>query len=305
MPRLDAVEGGWRGWFEAMASPCELLIDGGDRAEAMQLVVQAEAEALRVERKFSRYRGDSVVAQLQGGGGRPQHVDNETALLLDFAAQCHVLSQGLFDITSGVLREVWRFDGSDRIPDARAVERVRARVGWHKLTWQRPMLTLPEGMELDFGGIGKEYAVDRTLGLLRTRTALPMLLNFGGDLAVTGLRGGGTPWRVGIEQPSSAGNMAAAEPRAAELLELSSGALATSGDARRYLLKDGVRYSHILDPRTGWPVVDAPRSVTVAAGTCVEAGMLSTLAMLQGRGAEALLAAQGVPHWVLRKEAPR
>jgi thiamine biosynthesis lipoprotein len=303
VPRLEAVEGGWRGRFDAMASPCELLIDGGEQAQAQQLLALAQAEALRVERKFSRYRGDSVVAQLHAGRGRPQPVDDETALLLDFAAQCHGLSQGLFDITSGVLRAVWRFDGSDRVPDAQAVECVRARVGWHRLAWQRPMLTLPEGMELDFGGIGKEYAVDRTLGLLRNRAALPMLVNFGGDLAVTGPRRGGEPWRVGIEHPSPAGDADAAGPQAAELLELSSGALATSGDARRYLLKDGVRYSHILDPRTGWPVADAPRSVTVAAGTCVEAGMLSTLAMLQGPGAEALLAAQGVPHWVLRKDA--
>jgi thiamine biosynthesis lipoprotein len=299
------VAGGWRGRFEAMAGPCEVLIDGGDRALATHLVALAQAEALRIERKFSRYRADSVIAQLHAGRGQPRPVDDETALLLDFAAQCHVLSEGLFDITSGVLREVWRFDGSDRLPDAAAVERVRARVGWHKLAWQRPVLTLPQGMELDFGGIGKEYAVDRTLGLLRAQAARPMLVNFGGDLAVTGPRSGGEPWHVGIEQPSAAGTAPAAQPQAAELLELSSGALATSGDARRFLLKDGVRYSHILDPRTGWPVVDAPRSVTVAAGTCVEAGMLSTLAMLQGLGAEALLAAQGVPHWVLRDNGPR
>jgi FAD:protein FMN transferase len=303
-PRLEAVAGGWRCRFEAMAGPCEVLIDGGDRALAMRLVALAQAEALRVEHKFSRYRADSVLAQLHADRGQPRKVDDETALLLDFAAQCHALSEGLFDITSGVLREVWRFDGSDRLPDAEAVQRVRARVGWHKLAWQRPVLTLPQGMELDFGGIGKEYAVDRTLGLLRAQAARPMLVNFGGDLAVTGPRSGGEPWRVGIEQPTTAGSAPSAPPQAAELLELSSGALATSGDARRYLLKDGVRYSHILDPRTGWPVAQAPRSVTVAAGTCVEAGMLSTLAMLQGPGAEALLAAQGVPHWVLREGGP-
>ena len=84
------------------------------------------------------------------------------------------------------------------------------------------------------------------------------------------------------------------------LASASSSRAATSGDARRYLLKDGVRYSHILDPRSGWPVQDAPRSVTVAAPTCTEAGLMSTLAMLEGPGAEALLAAQGLPHWVQR-----
>lgn len=83
------------------------------------------------------------------------------------------------------------------------------------------------------------------------------------------------------------------------MLSLAAGALATSGDARRFLLKDGVRYGHILDPRTGWPVRGAPRSVTVAAPTCTEAGVLATLAMLQGREARAWLAAQGAPHWIV------
>ena len=78
------------------------------------------------------------------------------------------------------------------------------------------------------------------------------------------------------------------------------GALATSCDSRRFLLRDGVRYSHILDPRNGWPVEGAPRSVTVAADTCTQAGMLSTLAMLEGDNAEAFLGAQGVKYWCRR-----
>ena len=82
-------------------------------------------------------------------------------------------------------------------------------------------------------------------------------------------------------------------------LDLAQGALATSGDSRRYLLKDGIRYPHILDARTGWPVTGAPRSVTVLADTCLEAGALATLAMLQGAGARAFLAGSGATHWVL------
>ena len=84
------------------------------------------------------------------------------------------------------------------------------------------------------------------------------------------------------------------------ILDVRQGAICTSGDARRFLLKDGVRYGHILDPRTGWPVRRAPRLVTVAGGNCTEAGLLATLAMLAGADAEAFLAAQGVPHWVVR-----
>lgn len=287
-------EGMWTGRFEAMASPCELLVDGGDAADAERLLVLARSEVLRIERKYSRYRTDSELARWHAHAGKPLRVDNESVRLLDLASLCHVLSGGLFDITSGVLREVWRFDGSDRVPDAESVAKAAARVGWSRVGWEAPTLTLPPGMELDFGGLGKEYAADRVLGLLREKTDRPLLVNLGGDLVASGPRADGQPWYVGIE--GAIGNAPAAG-----LIALRGGALATSGDARRYLLKDGVRYSHILDPRSGWPVRDAPRSVTVAAPTCTEAGLMATLAMLNGPGAEALLAAQGLPYWVQRE----
>jgi thiamine biosynthesis lipoprotein len=147
-------------------------------------------------------------------------------------------------------------------------------------------------MEIDLGGIGKEYAVDRAAALVRPLST-KCLLNFGGDLLALGPQGAGAPWRVGIESVT-------AEATAAKHIELRVGALATSGDARRFLLKDGQRYGHILDPKTGWPVAGAPRSVTVAAATCTEAGMLATLALLQGADAERFLEAQGVQFWALR-----
>jgi thiamine biosynthesis lipoprotein len=291
-PWLQRSEGGWRGGFDAMASPCELLVDGVDEATARRLLRRAQAEALRIEQRFSRYRDDSVVARLHAGRGTWQRVDDETELLLDFAAQCHALSGGLFDITSGVLRRAWRFDGGMNVPTPEAVAALRPLVGWHRLRWQRPRLWLPEGMELDFGGIGKEYAVDRTLALLQADTAAPMLVNFGGDLACSGPRADGRAWQVGIEQPTGADTV----PIAAAVLHLRHGALATSGDARRFVMHQGRRLGHVLDPRSGWPVEGAPRSVTVAAPRCVEAGMLSTMALLRGPGAAAWLLEAAVPH---------
>jgi len=290
---LTRTEGGWRARFEAMASPCEMLVEGAGEDLARELHGIAQAEALRIEHKFSRYREDSVIGRLHAARGARTEVDDETALLLDFAAHCHALSGGLFDVTSGVLRGAWRFDGSDRLPDPASVETLRTRVGWPRVSWQRPWLALPESMEIDLGGIGKEYAVDRVLALLRGRTPLPLLVNFGGDLAVSGPRADGSRWQVGIERPDL-------PEHPAGLLSIEAGGLATSGDARRFLLKDGVRYGHVLDPRSGWPVRDAPRSVTVAAPTCTEAGVLATLALLQGPGAEAWLQAQQMPHWVQR-----
>ncbi len=150
-------------------------------------------------------------------------------------------------------------------------------------------------MQIDFGGIGKEYAVDQALRAASAVTHAPMLVNFGGDLAVSGPREEGTPWRVGIESTATPSS-----PQAGKLIDLSAGALATSGDTYRYVSEEGERLSHILDPRNGMPVRGAPRSVTVAAPSCTHAGMLTTMAMLKGAGAEEFLRNEGVRHWIQR-----
>ena len=274
-----------------MASPCEILLPSMSRHAALAMGAIAAQEAWRVEKKYSRYRDDSVTTWIHENRGSIIEVDEETASLIDFARQCFDLSEGLFDITSGVLRRAWTFDGSDRIPDAAAIERLLPLVGFDKLQWESPHLLLPAGMELDFGGIGKEYAVDRAYELLAARDWTPFLVNFGGDLRANRPPQHG-PWQVGVERPDT-------DREATMVLDLEYGALATSGDSRRYLLKDGIRYGHILHPSTGWPVLGAPRSVTVAASSCTEAGLLATMALLQGDRARAFLDDQGVRYWLL------
>ena len=282
------------GRFGAMASPCEILIESDDRPAAKRLTRVAADEAWRIEDKFSRYRTDNVVARINTSRGRPVEVDEEAASLLDFAATLHQLSEGRFDITSGVLREVWSFDGGDRVPPASAVESVLERVGWHRVDWKNPVLIMQPGMEIDFGGIAKEYAVDRVARALADAATCSTVVNFGGDLAVSRAPRQRQSWRVGIEP------VAENERQGARVLDIRAGALATSGDSRRFVLRDGVRYGHILDPRSGWPVEGAPRSVTVAADTCTQAGMLSTLAMLEGNNAETFLDGEGVQYWCRR-----
>lgn len=276
-----------------MASPCTVLIDGDDRDAAAALVEIAAQEALRIERKFSRYRTDNLVHEINHAEGRPVAVDEETALLLDYAATCWETSEGLFDITSGVLRRIWIFDGGTRVPGRKAVDECLERVGWQRVTWQDHTLTMPAGMEIDLGGIGKEYAVDRAAGLIAAKTASSFLVNFGGDLFAGGLRRGNRTWGVGIDDPTRTGKAALYR------LDVARAGLATSGDARRYLQWHGKRLGHILNPRTGWPVADAPRSVTVVARTCLEAGTISTLAYLQGPGARTFLEQQKVRFWLL------
>lgn len=290
---LSFNHGYWHIRFQAMASQCEVLLDSDDKLLAERISQIISKETWRIEQKFSRYRSDNILYEINHCNNHIIHVDEETALLLNFADKCYVMSGGMFDVSSGILRRAWHFDGSDRIAEQSEIDKLLPFVGWEKVRWRQPIISLPMGMELDFGGIGKEYAVDKAWQLLTEHTDVPALINFGGDLRVTGARQNGEAWQVGIEKPDSEG-------QASGILEISSGALATSGDSKRFLLKEGQRYSHILNPSTGWPITDAPRSVTVAAPTCIEAGMMATFASLQGEYAEQFLAAMDTPYWCLR-----
>ena len=273
-----------------MGSPCELLIDQPSEALLASFATIVASEAWRIEDKFSRYLQGNIIDHINAANGEPVTVDAETAQLLEFANSLYALSDGLFDITSGVLREIWRFDGGTSIPTQEEIDDLLPHIGWQKADWCPPVLKLTDGMQIDLGGIGKEYAVDRAILLLREAGSVPCLVNFGGDLAVTGPPESGRPWKVGVES-GKAGH-------SDTLLELRQGALATSGDAHRYLESDGIRYSHVLNPTTGWPVADAPSSISVAADTCVQAGMLSTLAMLKGAAADEFLQAQNERYWI-------
>jgi FAD:protein FMN transferase len=277
--------------FNAMASHCEVLLRASHLGAARELGECAAQEAWRIEEKYSRYRSDSVISQLHARRGIPVTVDEETASLFDFAQRCYRISDGMFDITSGVLRGAWTFDGSDRLPAPNAIAALMPYIGFEKLKWQSPIIELPLGMELDLGGIGKEYAVDRAYELLSKKAPGPFLVNFGGDLRASGPPPNGF-WQVGIEKPDQ-------EQNASMILRLERGALATSGDSKRFVQRDGRRYGHVLNPKTGWPVQNAPRSVTVAASSCTEAGLLATLALLHGARAREFLNEQGVRHWVL------
>lgn len=290
--------------FQAMASPCEVLFAGLDDEQVGVLGRLAARETWRIERALSRYLPDNPIARIHAGRGQRIAIDPELFRLLSYADQCYQMSGGRFDVTSGVLRHAWRFDGSDRLPEQALINSLLTRVGWLRVQYGEDWILLPDGMELDLGGIGKEYAVDRVLLLLLHQ--LPqwgktlaegqfgVLVNFGGDLVCSGPPPDGQAWHVGIED-ARRGEVAI------QTLSHRHGGLATSGDARRYLVRDGKRYGHILDPRTGWPVEQAPRSVTVAAATCTLAGMMATFAMLHGAEAEVFLQAQkNIQYWIQR-----
>lgn len=290
--RIRRHEFGLGAEFSAMASPCEVLFASEDRILVQGLAEVTRAEALRIEAAFSRYREDNEVYAINHSQGQPVKVSEEMAGLLNFADEAFRLSGGLFDITSGVLRRFWRFDGGDSVPSRKAVKAALTLIGWDKVRWDGNEITLLDGMEIDLGGLGKEYAVDRAASMISSRAPeLAALVNFGGDLCATRPPTQQTAWRIGVE--SLGGGAAAA-------ISLKQGGLATSGDARRYIERGGVRYSHVLNPRTGWPILRAPRSITVAAPNCLQAGFLATLAMLHGDKAEDFLSAQSIKSWVQR-----
>lgn len=290
---LERVQDYWIGTFTAMGSPCCLLADTDDETKAEQLLKIAEREARRIEQKFSRYRTDNIIHRINNANGRPVDVDPETAHLLDYAALCYEMSGGLFDVTSGVLRKLWKFDGGSQAPTPQAARALLSHVGWPRVCWQNPEICMPPDMELDLGGIGKEYAVDRAANLIALEADCSFIVNFGGDLYVSGMRRGNRRWGVGIDDPDRTGEAALYR------LDVERAGIATTGNARRYVLWSGKRLSHILNPKTGWPVENPPRAVTVVASTCLEAGTLSTMAYLQGEHAKSFLEEQGVQHWIV------
>jgi thiamine biosynthesis lipoprotein len=286
--------------FKAMASHCEVRLFAPDADTARAWSDAAIAEVRRIEVKYSRYRDDSVTTVInRAAGGAAVEVDVETAGLIDFGAALHAQSKGCFDLTSGVLRRVWDFK-RQQVPTQNEIDAVLPLIGWSKVEWRDSCVRLPQpGMEIDFGGIGKEYAADRAGTVLLEAGAAHGLVNLGGDVRVIGPTLDGTPWRIAIQHPRGRPGETLAR------LDVASGALATSGDYERYIVVDGRRYCHVMDPRSGWPV-GAFQSVSVVAPLAIAAGACATVAMLYPV-ADALdfLAAQGVRYLAIDASGQR
>ena len=287
--RIRSEESHYVVTFSAMAGPCEILLRCKNKSEARHLASLSFIQTQRIERKFSRYRDDNTVHGINHSCGEPVTVDKEFADLFNYVTECYKLSGGLFDITSGALRKAWKFDGSEVTPDDKLIAALQKQIGWDNVGWDGESICLRPGMEIDLGGIGKEYAVDKVADMLFAESGATLMVNFGGDIRARTNDSEPTPWVVGIEDPAQ-------ENSAIGEIQLANGAVATSGDARRCCYVNGKRLGHILDPRTGWPVTGAPRSVTVVGQYCMESGLLATLAMLQGPNAERFLSEQDVPY---------
>ncbi len=272
-----------------MGGENEIVIVTDGHQHAATAMEAAAREVLRIQDKYSRYRFDdsSIIYRINSRAGNGEWIecDPETISLFRFANQIYTQSDGLFDITSGVLRKAWNF-AEPVIPSDETIAGFLQLVDWNKLEIKDDSVRLREaGMEIDFGGFGKEYAADRAGRELKEHGIGSGYVNLGGDICALGPQLGGEDWLIGVSNPREEGAIIATIP-------VSNGGLATSGDAVKYFMQNGRRYCHIINPKTGWPV-NCWSSVSISQASTLKAGVYSTVAMLKENKAEKFLVEEG------------
>lgn len=276
-----------------MACLNELSLYAKNKKIANTVADKAIAAVDKLEQRYSRYLPNSLLSNINASAGDTAgvNVDDETAALLNYAQTCYQQSDGLFDVTSGVLRSIWDFK-KNTLPQQDQINIALKLIGWDKLDWTPPRIHLPiAGMELDFGGIVKEYAADSCANLCRSQGIKHGMVNMGGDIHVIGPHPDDSAWKIGIQDPGNPDNIITT-------VNLKHGGLASSGDYQRFITINGQRYSHILNPKSGWPVRGL-RAVSVIAPHCLIAGSTSTIAMLKGEQGKQWLDTTGLPYlWI-------
>ena len=284
--------------FPALGTQCEIQFaapGGDDQAIAFERSAVSWVSAF--EAKYSRFRPDSLVSRINAAAGREWvAVDPEMEALLKLCDTLHFMTQGVLDPTSLPLMRLWDYKAArPEIPAAATLAATRALVGWKKVQRAPGKVFLPAvGMALDFGGFGKEYAVDIVAQLALDHGITGALVDFGHDLRAVGTPPGRPAWHIGLEDPRKPGV-------AAGSIGVSGKGVASSGDYLRCFVVAGKRYGHIIDPRTGWPVANGCMQATVIAGSCLQAGVLSTTAFVLGvpKGIEFIQACPGAEGLIL------
>ncbi|MBI4624859.1 MAG: FAD:protein FMN transferase [Verrucomicrobia bacterium] len=265
--------------FPALGTVCEVqyAAPGGD-AQAAVFERAATGWVNAFEAKYSRFRPDSLVSRINAAAGRDwTAVDAEMEVMLRLCDTLHFMTQGVLDPTALPLIRLWNYKAENpRVPSAPEIAAARALVGWKKVQRSPGRVFLPEpGMALDFGGFGKEYAVDFVAQIAVEHGIPAALVDFGHDLRAVGVPPGRPAWHIGLEDPRNPGT-------AAGSIAVVGKGVASSGDYLRCFVAGGKRYGHIIDPRTGWPVANGCTQATVIASSCLQAGVLSTTAFVLG-----------------------
>ena len=275
--------------WSALGTTCEVQYACADEARARGFEQAALGWVAAFEAKYSRFQPGSLVSRINAAaGGDWVPVDAEMEHFLDLCGSLHQLTRGILDVTALPVLRLWDYRAAvPRVPAAQEIAAALRLTGWARVQRQPGRVRLPQaGMALDFGGWGKEYAVDAIAQLARQHGLTRALVDFGHDLAAVGAAPGKPGWHIGLEDPSRPGTACWGSVAAADC------GVASSGDYVRGFTLHGRRYGHIVDPRTGWPVHNGCRQVTVIARTCLQAGVLSTAAFILGPEAGNALVAE-------------
>jgi len=264
----------------AMGSELRLTAWTADEGAARSAFDAAFTEFDRLDGLMSVWRAGSDVLRMNAAAGeRAVPVSVEVRRALHVARQVSEWTGGKFDVTFGALADIWKFDHDrdNTVPDADAIRRRIPLVDYRQVEIDDEAGTVfvkRKGMRVHLGGIGKGYAVEQVVGIMRRAGLRDFMIQAGGDLYVGGLKDG-RPWRLGIDDPRGPGG------RSFATIDLSDGTFSTSGDYARSFMKDGVRYHHLLDPATGRPARGC-RSVTIVADSPLLADGLSTGVFILG-----------------------
>jgi len=271
-----------------------------DRQGLEELEKSIKAELDAVEGSMSTYDSDSEISAFNRAPAEQSFAlsDEFVRLLTDALAICR-LTDGAFDPTVGPLVDLWGFGKKGRsreMPSEKQIESVKLRTGWEKLVREESSAFSKRvrGLEVDLSGIAKGYAVDRVASAIRSVGFANFMVEIGGEVYAAGLNSTGIPWRIGIDAPALD---AVPGDRLHGIIGISDLAVATSGDYRNYFKSEaGKLYSHIIDPRTGYPVRMPPASVTVVGKDCMTVDALATALFVLGekRGLELVEEIDGV-----------
>lgn len=264
--------------FRALGTECLVQFRHQDDRTSLVFAAEFLGWLEQFEAKFSRFRPDSDVSRInESAGGDWVKVSPWMETMLDLAGDLHQLTQGIMDPTLLPLMRVWNWKSvHTQLPERSEIKSANDLCGFHKLQRKPGKVRLPKaGMGLDFGGFGKEYAVDQVAAIARKHAIRDALVDLGRDVYAMGGNGCHPFWHVGIEDGLNPGHCRGG-------LAVFNQAVAASGDYARRFEMNGVRYGHILDPRTGWPVSNGLRAVTALAPSCLQAGVYSTAVFVMG-----------------------
>lgn len=282
-----------------MGTVVELTLAGPDQAALRRAANAAWAEMDRLSTMMNHYNPDSVVSAINNAAGKhPVTVPPELMNVLKSAQSVSVRSDGAFDITVGGLRG-WRFDPMNpAMPDARTLAAERAHVDYRRLRLDEKAGSAylsGRGMRIDLGGIAKLPILNAGMKVLRRHGVTHALINGGGDVVALG-GGPDRHWYIGVRHPRKSGELLG-------VLAVTDGYVVTSGDYERYFIKDGRRYHHILDPRTGLPTT-GPQQVTLLADQLDTVNGLSAAIMVMGgeRGRAMIEATPGLEGLIVGRD---